>query len=125
MTGELSWDDRVSEEVLKMGIVTDELIQQLQAGILQMEGIVEDLRSQSPDLMLRGIPDPVQRRSQLDDRFDSFFAQRKAWRVALLRACSERGMSVSEFSRLFGFTRQYGQMLAREAQTLPDTASMS
>ena len=53
-------------------------------------------------------------RSILCDALKGFETQRYAWRLSLMRACLAKGMTITEFAELFGFSRQYAQKLARE-----------
>ena len=62
-------------------------------------------------------------RDSLDKVFKEFVAHRRTWRVALIHSCCiEEDMSLTEFARHFGFSRQYAQSLVVEARKphLPD-----
>ncbi len=91
---------------------------------LEIVRAVEDKLTTSAGAVyaVRSLP-TKQIRDSLDKAFKQVVERRRAWRVALMHSCClEEDMSLTEFARHFGFSRQYAQSLAadsRKAQ-LPD-----
>ncbi len=107
-------DLRMAAEELRSEIATQlEIVQAVEDKLTTSAGAV---------YAVRNLP-TKQIRDSLDKAFRQVVDSRRAWRVALMRSCClEEGMSITEFARHFGFSRQYAQSLAVEARKaqLPD-----
>lgn len=111
------------EEFRELRMAAEELRTEI-AIQLEIVRAVEDKLTTSAGAVyaVRNLP-TKQIRDSLDKAFKEVVERRRAWRVALMHSCClEEDMSLTEFARHFGFSRQYAQSLAadsRKAQ-LPD-----
>jgi hypothetical protein len=105
------------EEFKELGRAAEELRSEIAIQLEIVRAAEDKLRTSAGAVdAVRNLP-TEQIRDSLDKVFKQFVDRRRTWRVALVHSCCfEEDMSLTEFARQFGFSRQYAQSLAVDAR---------